>query len=508
MPRHDSQRSQAHRRWRKRKTATIIIAALVLTLLVCAWFPFVYNRYKPDCWQGVYEWQGGPVAFPWEDNLLPLAPLQGGTYIHEGNESKGPDISLCNIVFNIAGSAELWLKRKEYVKLWWRPDETLGFLWLDEKIEVSKEEATLLPQVLISEDISRFRYTYPTGQPSGVRIARIIQEVFKLGLPNVRWFILGDDDTIFSPYNLVRVLKKYDHNEMYYIGNPSESHASNTHFSHGMAFGGGGIAISYPLAETLSGMLDECLERYTFLYGSDDRLHACITELGVPLTREAGFHQFDVHGNVFGLLAAHPTSPFLSMHHLEEVDPFFPKLDALTSLRHLMYAMHIEPSSFLQHCICYDREQKLSLSISLGYVVQVFPYVLYPRELERPEITFKAWNSKQSRGEFDVDTRKSRRPVCHRPVDFYLEDIYVDENKEVVSTYKRDTAGDEKKQRSFCLPSVFRPKEVEKIRVLSKPMSNQWFQVPRRQCCRVSGTMDKVLGIMVFSCQKGMSLSM
>jgi len=33
------------------------------------------------------------------------------------------------------------------------------------------------------------------------------------------------------------------------------------------------------------------LERYPHLFGSDDRLHACITELGVPLTREHGFHQ-------------------------------------------------------------------------------------------------------------------------------------------------------------------------------------------------------------------------
>ncbi|KAI5055622.1 hypothetical protein GOP47_0029143 [Adiantum capillus-veneris] len=443
MPRHDSQRSQAHRRWRQRGP----------------------------------ELQGGPVAFPWEEDLLPLAPLQGSLYMHEGNESESADISLHNIVFNIAGSAQLWSKRKEYVKLWWRPDEMLGFLWLDEKVEVFEGDAAILPQVLVSEDISRFKYTYSTGQPSGVRIARVIQEVFKLGLPNVCWFVLGDDDTIFSPYNLVRVLKKYDHNEMYYIGYPSESHASNTHFSHGMAFGGGGIAISYPLAEALSRMLDECLERYTFLIGSDDRLHACITELGVPLTKEAGFHQFDVHGNVFGLLAAHPISPFVSMHHLEEVDPMFPKLDALTSLRHLMYSMHIEPSSFLQHCICYDREQKLSLSISLGYVVQVFPYVILPRELERPEITFKAWNSKQSRGEFDLDTRKSLRPVCHRPVSFYIEDIYLDEDGRVVSTYKRDSSVDEKKQQSLCLPIVFHPKEAIRIRILSKPMSDQWFLV-------------------------------
>lgn len=83
------------------------------------------------------------------------------------------------------------------------------------------------------------------------------------------------------------------------------------------AFGGGGIAISYPLAEALNNMEDACLQRYSQLFGSDDRLHACISELGIPLTREAGFHQWDVRGNAFGLLAAHPVAPFVSMHHLK-----------------------------------------------------------------------------------------------------------------------------------------------------------------------------------------------
>lgn len=31
--------------------------------------------------------------------------------------------------------------------------------------------------------------------------------------------------------------------------------------------------------------------RYAHLFGSDDRMHACMSELGVSLTRELGFHQ-------------------------------------------------------------------------------------------------------------------------------------------------------------------------------------------------------------------------
>lgn len=32
-------------------------------------------------------------------------------------------------------------------------------------------------------------------------------------------------------------------------------------------------------------------DRYPHLYGSDDRVFACMSELGVSLTKESGFHQ-------------------------------------------------------------------------------------------------------------------------------------------------------------------------------------------------------------------------
>ena len=58
-----------------------------------------------------------------------------------------------------------------------------------------------------------------------------------------------------------------------------------------MAFGGGGFVLSYPLANELERMRDRCLQRYPGLYGSGDRMQACMAELGVPLTREHGFDQ-------------------------------------------------------------------------------------------------------------------------------------------------------------------------------------------------------------------------
>lgn len=136
-----------------------------------------------------------------------------------------------------------------------------------------------------------FKYTNSKGSRSAIRISRIVSETVRLGLQDARWIVMGDDDTFFVAENLVRVLGKYDHNQFYYIGSPSESHIQNIHFSYNMAYGGGGFAISYSLAKALVKMQDGCIQRYPGLYGSDDRIQACMAELGVPLTKEVGFHQ-------------------------------------------------------------------------------------------------------------------------------------------------------------------------------------------------------------------------
>lgn len=78
---------------------------------------------------------------------------------------------------------------------------------------------------------------------------------------------------------------------MWYIGGNSESVEQNEMHAYDMAFGGGGFAVSYPLAEKLVKVLDGCLERYFYFYGSDQRIWACISEIGIPLTVEPGFHQ-------------------------------------------------------------------------------------------------------------------------------------------------------------------------------------------------------------------------
>ncbi|CAM6057986.1 unnamed protein product [Sphagnum tenellum] len=441
-------------------------------------------------------------------NLQPTAAVSvlfPSLHLIRSSSYNAGDLQLQQIVFGIAGASQLWEKRREFIKLWWRPKEMRGFVWLEEPPVKKMEEGENLPIVVVSEDTSGFRYTHPLGHPSGIRISRVVCESFRLHLPDVRWFVMGDDDTIFSAENLVRVLSKYDSREMWYIGSTSESHKQNDHFSHSMAYGGGGFAISYPLAEALAAMQDECLERYPQLFGSDDRLHACITELGVPLTREPGFHQFDVYGNAHGLLASHPVTPFISMHHLEVIEPPFPGLSALEGLKHLVKAMQTDPGSFLQQSICYDHKLGLSISISLGYVVQVFPEIILPRILTTVETSFTAWNHDNSALEFSFDTRPVSMLVCKQPFLFYMEGMHVDENnsRKTVSTYGRYSNVDKAKTDAHCWFYNLPPEKVQKIMVISESLTTNWYMVPRRQCAKLMGMKDKELTIHVGVCKPG-----
>ncbi|KAM0979169.1 hypothetical protein EV1_014969 [Malus domestica] len=481
-PNNANPRSPKIPRYRQSHVATAVIAVAALLISTTAWLSLVFSATPHSL--------PAPQSFTRSRNR---------TISRRGGHSE--ELTLNDIVFGIAGSAQLWKQRKEYVRLWWRPNDMRGHVWLEEKLPVNDVDRSL-PPIMVSEDISRFRYTNPTGHPSGLRISRIISECFRLGLPNVRWFVLADDDTIINVDNLVAVLGKYDSSEMVYVGSPSESHSANTYFSHSMAFGGGGIAISHPLAEALSGMQDKCLERYPKLYGSDDRLHACIAELGIPLTREPGFHQCDIRGNAHGLLSSHPIAPFVSIHHVEAVDPFYPGFTSLQSLKLFTQAMRLQATSFLQRSICYDRGHHLTFSVSLGYVVQVFPNIVLPRDLERSEQTYSAWNGISHRNEFDFDTKVAYRSVCKKPILFFLKDIRK-QGDATLGSYMRSKAKDDFKRKVFCFSRFRLLHSLQKIKVLGYPPTKKWHLVPRRLCCKLNQTSEEVVSLTVGQCGKG-----
>ncbi|XP_039068153.1 uncharacterized protein LOC120214286 [Hibiscus syriacus] len=386
-----------------------------------------------------------------------------------------------HVVFGIATSSNLWQQRKEYIKIWYKPDKMRGVVWLDDHVKYSADDKQTLPPFRVSSDTSKFPYTNQKGHRSAIRISRIVTETLRLKIDNVRWFVMGDDDTVFVTDNLVRILRKYDHTQFYYIGSLSESHIQNIFFSYGMAYGGGGFAISYPLAKALARMQDQCIQRYPGLYGSDDRMQACMAELGVPLTKELGFHQYDVYGNLFGLLAAHPVTPLVSLHHLDVVEPIFPNVTRVQALRHLMLAAKFDSAGLIQQSICYDKAKGWTVSVSWGFAVQVFRGIFLPREIEMPSRTFLNWYKRADYTAYAFNTRPVSRNPCQKPFVFYMSSVKIDSQlNQTMSEYGRHHA-----PHPPCRWKMANPDELETVIIHKKPDPHLWDRSPRRNCCRV-----------------------
>ncbi|KAJ6804456.1 uncharacterized protein M6B38_183330 [Iris pallida] len=389
--------------------------------------------------------------------------------------------SLRHIVFGIAASSSLWERRRDYIKLWWRPSEMRGFVWLDKP--VIESEPRSLPELKISADTSEFPYTHRRGSRSALRISRIVSETFRLSLPDARWFVMGDDDTVFLPDNLLRVLSRLDHTQPYYIGSLSESHLQNIFFSYAMAYGGGGFAISLPLARSLSNMQDSCLRRYPSLYGSDDRIQACMAELGVPLTRHPGFHQYDVYGDLLGLLSAHPVAPLVSLHHLDVVEPIFPGHTRTDALRRLLDGpVRLDSAGAMQQSICYDRTRRWTVSVSWGFAVLLVRGVMPPREMETPARTFLNWYRRADYKAYAFNTRPVARNPCQKPSVYYLSSARLDRSANAtVTRYLL-----RKEERPTCRWKMPDPSAlIDEIIVYKKPDPALWDRSPRRNCCRV-----------------------
>ncbi|KAM7262857.1 hypothetical protein ACFE04_000540 [Oxalis oulophora] len=413
----------------------------------------------------------------------------GGIISKENKNILREKTNVSHILFGIGGAAQTWEQRRQYCELWWKPNVTRGFVWLDEK--PNQTWPVTSPPFKISVDTSRFKYDCWYGSRSALRIARIVKESFELGLGNVRWFVLGDDDTVFFVENLVTVLGKYDHNQMYYIGGNSESVEQDMVHSYDMAYGGGGIAISYPLAAELVRVLDGCLDRYSAFYGSDQKIQGCLSEIGVPLTKELGFHQLDIRGNPYGLLSSHPIAPLVSLHHLDYVQTILPNLTQVDSLKKLRRFYKTDPGRTLQHSFCHDLKRNWSISVSWGYTVQIYPTLVTAKELETTMQTFQTWKSWNSEP-FTFNTRSMGPDPCDRPVLYFVDGVNGNvKGSHLTSTsYKKFVPETGKECDRPDYAPVVAVQNVNVSAIVLKP--DFWKMAPRRQCCEVINNGDGV----------------
>ncbi|XP_021278540.1 uncharacterized protein LOC110412333 [Herrania umbratica] len=409
------------------------------------------------------------------------------------------DIS--HIKFILVSSKKTWKSRKPYIEAWWRSNQTRGNIFFD-----SPPAKDLLPWPLslppfrVNEDVKKLSVHRKLVVPEAARIFRSVLETFRLGdNEKVRWYVMGDDDTLFLVHNLVEVLGKYDHTQYYYIGMTSEAIKSNFDFSFNMAYGGGGYALSYSLVEALAPTIDECIERYPHLRVSDQLLSSCLADLGVDLTIEKGFHQIDLHGDISGLLSSHTQSPLVSLHHLDGIDPLFPSKNRSESINHLMEAASFDQSRLLQQTICYHRPTNWTFSVSWGYSVLTYENIIPRSVLRNPLETFAPFKKSVRPPLYMFDTRLPSNDPCQTPRLFFLESVKNTERNQVLTTYSRTS----EHNLPPCLSSGNHSADpITKIHVVLQATRRK--QAAKVECCDVKYVGGaNVAGIKLRPCMSG-----
>lgn len=183
--------------------------------------------------------------------------------------------------------------------------------------------------------------------------------------------------------------------------------------------------------------------------------------------------QYDVYGNLFGLLAAHPVVPLVSMHHLDVVEPIFPNMTRLEALKRLKIPMELDSAGLMQQSICYDSAKKWTVSVSWGFAVQVFRSILSPREIEMPSRTFLNWYRRADYTAYAFNTRPVSRNVCQKPFVFYLSKARLDSlTNHTVSEYLRHRV-----PHPPCRWKMPDPDDLARVEVFKKPDPNLWDRV-------------------------------
>ncbi|KAH9623588.1 hypothetical protein KSS87_001079 [Heliosperma pusillum] len=179
----------------------------------------------------------------------------------------------------------------------------------------------------------------------------------------------------------------------------------------------------------------------------------------------------DIRGDPYGLLAAHPVAPLVSLHHLDSVNPIFPGQTQVDSLKKLMQSYHVDSGLTLQQSFCYDRKRKWSVSIAWGYTAQLYPSLVSSRLLTTPLQTFRTWRSR-SNGPFVFNTRPFVDDPCERPIVYFLDQVQDVGKGKTLSTYKRVPVAGKCNQLAYKYAML-----VDRITVTAmKSSPDQWLK--------------------------------
>lgn len=184
--------------------------------------------------------------------------------------------------------------------------------------------------------------------------------------------------------------------------------------------------------------------------------------------------QYDVYGDLLGLLAAHPLTPLVSIHHLDVVEPIFPAMTRARALGHLFDSVDLDSASIMQQSICYSAKRYWSISVSWGYVVQIIRGVISPRELETPTRTFLNWYRRADYTAYAFNTRPVMKHPCQKPFVFYMSTLRYDRaRRQTIGLYRRRKGV----VHPNCRWKMDSPANIETVVVLKRPDPLRWRKV-------------------------------
>ncbi|PON89145.1 hypothetical protein TorRG33x02_150080 [Trema orientale] len=452
----------------------LVISGLLLTFFYIVLFDTTHHHYQPS---DLLE------TFKQKCSNIPLTINTSSTT--PPPDHSPPPTNISHLVFGVIGSMNTWRHKRFYSQAWWRPNVTRGYVFLDRAPTTEfLPWSSSSPPFRVNENIT-MREIYPKlASPIQIRMVRTSLETFREGDEDVRWYVIADDDTVLMVDNLVEILKKYDHTKYYYIGTNSESLNSDFGLSFDMAFGGAAYVLSYPVAKMIASTLDSCIERYPGIGFSDLMMYTCLTDLGVAITHNKGFHQIDLRGDISGLLSAHPQTPFISLHHIDTIDPIFPRMNRPESINHLMKAAKVDQSRALQQTTCHHRATNWTLSVAWGYSAQIYEAILPRSFLRKPLETFRSWSG--GRPPYLLNPRWRTNNPCEAPHVFFFHSVskepptHQEGDHGVITTYVRASS----RGLPSCSPSGNHSADrIDTIRVFSP--AKLPLEAGRRECCDV-----------------------
>ncbi|KAF5950226.1 hypothetical protein HYC85_012219 [Camellia sinensis] len=199
--------------------------------------------------------------------------------------------------------------------------------------------------------------------------------------------------------------------------------------------------------------------------------------------------QVDVTGNIFGLLASHPNTPLVSLHHLDLTAPIFPNMTTTKALEHLLEASKFAMTDGFRGLSRCHGAMLFKFSATTCSCLMFFV-------LNGHLVQWKRGNALSE--SYTFDTSDHHPDPCRRPTVFFFDKTDSGDGDGINSSYIRMI-------HENCTFDIVSPKKLEEVRVFSRKMELDIKQLraPRRHCCDVlPSSSGKVMEIAIRECKE------